>query len=680
MAKKSQPWWKTEGVWDGPGTHEPISFMRRRGGCHEDIEAIYERNFSNEAARKIAEAGHNYVESCFFKGLGIEAEAHELARTKRYVKALQENGVRAGVYTQWGSLFTETFFLEFPEAREWVQVDPDGKPIEYGDRIHQYFRWRGCPGNRDFIQFLKDVCRLAIEEFGVDVVYFDNMCIFEGHDTVCYCDCCKAGFSEYLKKKFPTPESSWERFGLWTVEGITPPPFKPWSDYTETPRPIIDPVMQEFIEFRCQQFAEVWHEVYEYIHNVKPSVGLMGNPSFPRKYNERLTSAIDFWQLRKTEAFYYMENAVAPQGVREGAISSNAPGYKYGRALDLTFVPCGSSPVPGLDLAECMAFNNGSGHLGNGYEDLFAFLKDHKDEFYRDVEPAADVAVLRDDISLTWRWHETYTVMSQAHQQLLCSGIPWMPIWGQQLLDGTLDRYHTLIVPGCACMSRDQVAAIFEFVEEGGTAIILENAGTYSEVHRQIATWRFAPLFESVADAGGFEVSYIGRNGPGTFANRKKMIAEVGKGRAIYLPQIRAERDAMPSYAAMGEYNGLQHLALPPKWKALPDTVAKCGVGVRVEGPKTVFCEVLRKTKSGALLVHLVNYDKKSVPPALSKAEGAGVKVVVSDADGKSATLYLPDKTCDAKAIKLTRPQGKRTGPATIKLPAFKRYALIVLK
>ena len=39
--------------------------------------------------------------------------------------------------------FDETFFREIPEARQWVQIGVDGRPIEYYDRIMQYYRWRG---------------------------------------------------------------------------------------------------------------------------------------------------------------------------------------------------------------------------------------------------------------------------------------------------------------------------------------------------------------------------------------------------------------------------------------------------------------------------------------------------------------------------------------------------------
>jgi hypothetical protein len=667
-------WWLTDTIWDAPMPHEPVAFIRRRGGGYEDIEAVYDSElYTEETARKIAERGHTYVEFAYFKGLGRDAEQHEMERSRRFAEYLHQNGVRVGLYTQWGSLFTETFFAEHPEARDWVQVDPDDKPIEYGDRIHQYFRWRGCPGNPDFIAFIKSVCDHAIDVMKTDVVYFDNMCLFERHDTLCYCDHCRSGFREYVSKKFPTPEASWRRFGLRRLDGIDLPPFRPWTDYTERPQAIVDPVMQEFIEFRCEQLADAWHEVWEHIHARNAEVGLMGNPSFPRKYNERLTSAIDFWRLRRTPAFYYMENAVGPIGVRDGAISSNVVGYKYGRALGVRFLPCGGSRVPGLMIAESMAFNDGSGGLGQGHEPFSTFYKSHTDEFYRGVEPAAEVAVLRHDVSLTWRWHEAYSVLSQAQQQLLCGGIPWMPVWGQQLLDGTLDRYRLLIVPGCACLSRDEVDAVIAFVERGGKAMILENAGTFNEWHERIRQWRFAPLFGE-ADDPGFAVEYLGRTGPGTFANRKLLHAARGDGKAVYIPRIRAGQDAVPSYAEMGRYDGLEHLRLPRRWRQFPKAVTKLAgddFSIRIDAPKHVFCEVLRKTDTGAILVHLVNYAEKRV--------SGGTGVIVAEPDGKNATVHIPGKTPDGEPVALKREGHKPTGPATAVLPGFERYALVVV-
>ncbi|MHC4915251.1 MAG: hypothetical protein ACYTGB_07145, partial [Planctomycetota bacterium] len=589
--KDKLPWWKDEPFLDGPGQQEAIEHKLRRGGSSESIIEEYDQAFSPENAERLAAEGHTFIETAFFKGLGLEYERPGWERSRDFLALLRERGVRTGVYTQWGSFFTETFFQELPEAREWVQIGVDGRPIEYGDPPNQYWRWRGCPGNRDFIEFIKRAVKIAIEEIKVDVVYFDNMCLFEGHDTLCYCDCCRKGFRQFLDGKYSEPGALYRRMGLRNTRDIEPPRFRPCTEKTLVARPITDPLKQEFIEFRCRQFADAWHEVYEYLMELKPDAALMGNPSFPRKYNERLTSAIDMWLLRRTPGLYYMENAVRNVGVRDCAVVSNIRGYRYGRALGSHLMSCcGGEQEPALSYCEGLAFQNGSGGKMNEHARPYrAFFEERKEEFYRGTEELSEVAVLRHDNSLTLRWHETYCVMELAQQMLMVAGLPWMPLWGQQLFDGTLEKYRLLVVPGTGCMGREETAKIAEFVKAGGSAVILENAGCYSGHHQTISEWRFAPLFEGAAARDGFAMRYLQRGVQPAFDNQEKLLfAEFGKGRVAYLPQIRKSREPVRTYEEIGGYDGFQHLQLPEDWRALPDAVEKLlgePPAARVKGP-----------------------------------------------------------------------------------------------
>ncbi len=672
----AKPWWLTEGIFDIDHGHEPMSFLIRRGGSWEfdELQRQFDEKFSPAWAEAHARNG-NFLETCFFKGLGLAAEADEMERTRRFVAACHAVGLRVGVYTQWGSIFNETFFLERPDAREWVQVDSSGKPIEYGDRGNQYFRWRGCPGHPDFIEYIKELCRIAIEDFKVDVVYFDNMCLFEFHDTVCYCDRCQAGFRNYLRSKYPEPEAMFRRLGLRSAEAVYCPPMRSWTDHTETAYPLKDPMLAEFVDFRCRQFADAWHDVYEYIQSLDPAVGLMGNPSFPRKYNERLTGAIDMWMLRRTPALYYMENAVRSIGVRDGAVVTNARGYKYGRMLgeNVTFVPCGGTATPGLDFAECLAFNDGSGKLGREPGALWDFFSAHRDEFYRDVTPAARVAVLRHDRSLTLRWHETFCGMEMAQQQLGCAGVPWMPIWEHQLHDGTLEAFDVLVVPGTPCLSRDEATAIEAFVRAGGGLIACENAGAFSENHNTLAQWRFADLF-GVADDERFTPRYVGRGNFATLArDAKKRSVKVGDGRAVYLPRFRGTREPVRTYAEIGGYDGVEHLLLSRGWRDLPKAVEKVapgtGLPVTIDAPRSCWAELLAKAGGRQLLLHLVNYNAKKV--------AAGAKVILrGQAAERPARVFIPGGRTGGKSA---APAPQKDGSVAIKLPAFERYALVVL-
>lgn len=673
-----RPWWETEGVLDGHHHHEPISFIVRRGGGHEDIEQQYERAFSEAGAIDVANSASNFVETCFFKGLGLQCERPEMERTRRFIEHAHKLGIRVGVYTQWGSIFNETFFLEEPAARDWVQIGIDGRPIEYIDLANQYFRWRGCPGNKDFLAYIRKVVDVALKEFGADIVYFDNMCLFENHDTLCCCPACRTQFREHLKRKFPTPEAMFRRLGIRSAEHVAPPVSRPWTDHTLIFQPIRDPLMQEFIDFRCRQLADAWHQTYLYIKSVNPRAGIMGNPSFPRKYNERLTSAIDFWLLRQTPGMYYMENAVRGPGMRDGAVVSNVRGYRYGRALgNVRFVPCGASATPGLSYCEGLAFNDGSGHTGQGYEPYKAFFDAHRDEFYRDVEPAAEVAILRDDNSLTLRWHEAFTVMELAQQQLLCAGVPWMPLWRQQLYDGTLARYRVLVLAGNACFSREDFAAVKRFVADGGGLVILENAGTYNEFHQTISQWRFAEFFDPTGGDVRFKMQYSQRGAiPAFAAQSRPMSARVGAGKVVYLPQVRATRQPVRTYAEIGGYDGFEHLQLPRDWRKLsraveqvrPSAPASAQALRRVDGPISLFAEVLRKPDTGLLLAHLVNYSPRRVPAGAALHFAAKVR---------RATLYLPGEKSAGRPLAL---KSEKQSPARLTLPGFLRYALVAVE
>jgi len=666
------PWWRAEPVLDGPGCQEALAFRIRRGGAPENIVAEYEHAFSRERADELAAQGHTFIEVTFFKGMGIEYERAEWERSKRFLRRLRKHGVRTGVYTQWGSFFTETFFREIPEAREWVQVGVDGRPIEYGDPPNQYFRWRGCPGNPAFLEFIERVIRIAVEAIEVDAVYFDNLCLFEGHDTLCYCSHCRCGFREYLARKYPSEEDLFERMGLRSVEHVEPPRFRPWTDYTLRAEAIRDPLVQEFVDFRCEQFADAWHATYEYLRRLNPDVALMGNPSFPRKYNERLTSAIDMWRLRRTPALYYMENAVRNVGEREGVVVSNARGYRYGRVLDKVMVCCGGEKEPALSYCECLAFQHGSGgKMTEAARPYRAFFDEHRDEFYANVTPAADVGVLRHDGSLTLRWHDSYAVMELAQQALLCAGIPWMPVWGQQLIEDTPLPYRVLVIPGCGCLSAAETEAVAAFVRQGGGVVILENAGCFNEHHRTLDTWRFAPLFASVVPAGGFAMRYRDRGCTPEFEHQNApLFAEHGAGRVAYLPRIRRTRDPIRTYAEMGGYDGMEHLDLPRGWKALPDAVVRVAgapFAVRVKGPRSLLSEAF--TREERTLVHLVNYAHRRVP--------AGAEVLVAGTAGRTADLYTPGERTRSRTIDATR--GARD-MGVFSLPTFLRYALLVVK
>jgi len=596
---KQAPWWEVEGIREAGVSHEPIAFIVRRGGgpSYEDALAEKRRAFSAATARELARRGVNLVEMQFYKGLGLEEEAGEIRRLKRFVDACHRLGLKVAPYTQWGTYFYETLYAEEPDLRGTEQVDYDGKPIEYLDRSRsQYFRYRGCPSQPRFIEYLKRVIQWGVEHFGHDVVYFDNLCVFEYHDSLCYCDRCQKGFVEYIKAKYPTAATRRRRFGISRLDDVRLPPFRAWTEYVEEANMIRDPVIQEFIEFRCETLARAYREIYDHIKGLGAHLTVLDNPSFPRPYNEKLVGAVDMWRLKDIGHIHYMENPNFAQIDAHGTLHSNIRGYRYGRALGTVFIGYGA-PDPRLDVAEALAFNDGNGPCGPGCRDMVDFFLAHRD-LYRGVERGAnEVAVLRHDTSLTLRWHEAFTVMELLQQMLICGSIGWDALFQQQL--GQLKNYRVLVVPGCATMSDAELDAIIAFVRQGGGVVIAENAGTYDDWAHPRRRWGFAPLFAKAE--GGPITAPLDEPAP-----RR---ARFGRGRAVYLPQVRATREPVRTYEEIGGYRGQWHIRLPEGWERVLEHVrwaAGGSMAVEVGAVYGVTYELLREGRRR--LLHLVNY------------------------------------------------------------------------
>jgi hypothetical protein len=593
------PWWETEGIREEGVSHEPVAFIVRRGGgpSYEDAVADKRRRYSAATARELARRGVNLVEMQFFKGLGLKEEAAEIRRVKRFIDQCHALGLKVAPYTQWGTYFYETLYAEEPELRGTEQVDFTGTPIEYYDSFRsQYFRYRGCPSQPKFVEFIKRMVKWGIENLGLDVVYFDNLCVFEYHDSLCYCSECRRQFVEFIQERYPTAASRRRRFGISRLDDVRLPPFRAWHEYVEHANMIRDPVIQEFIEFRCETLAKAHREVYQYIKSFGAHLTMLDNPSFPRPYNEKLIGAIDMWRLKDSGHIHYMENPNFSRIDEHGTLHSNIRGYRYGRALGKVMIGYGA-PDPRLDRAEALAFNNGDGAGGPNCRDLVEFFLTHRD-FYRGVSRGAnEVAVLRHDTSLTLDWHAAFTVLELFQQHLICGRIGWDALFQQQL--DALPNYRVLVVPGCATMDQAELDAIIAFVRKGGAVVIAEKAGTHDQWAHPRRQWGFAPLF---AEAEGGPITQpLAEAGP-----RRALF---GRGRAVYLPQIRATREPVRTYEEIGGYRGQLHIRLPQGWEKVLDEVrwaAGGSMALDLIAPYGVTYEFLSKGKERFL--HLVNY------------------------------------------------------------------------
>ena len=88
--------------------------------------------------------------------------------------------------------------------------------------------------------------------------------------------------------------------------------------------------------------------------------------------------------------------------------------------------------------------------------------------------------------------------------------------------------------------------------------------------------------------------------------------AQFGRGRVVYLPQMRATREPVRTYKEIGEYRGQLHIRLPDGWERVLEQVrwaAGGSMAVEVGAVYGVTHELLRKGRQR--LLHLVNYTGK---------------------------------------------------------------------
>ena len=122
-------------------------------------------------------------------------------------------------------------------------------------------------------QRTKREIKIALDFVKTDWLHFDNLSLWpEPHS--CHCKYCTRKFREFLQRRYPSEQSQVRRFGFPAGDFSTfsPPNYwlltvPPWKiDRWE------NPIMQEWIEFRCWTVTDYIREMSEYGRSLKPDV------------------------------------------------------------------------------------------------------------------------------------------------------------------------------------------------------------------------------------------------------------------------------------------------------------------------------------------------------------------------------------------------------------------------
>ncbi len=629
-------WLKTTPIF-AVGHHEPLIFRRRRGRCRVDEAERYAAEHTRTNLRRLKREGINLIRTHFFKGFGLAAEREEIEFTKEEAHIAHELGIRIETYIQFGSIMYETFLLEKPEAREWIQIDQDGRPMRLCYEA-QSFRFLPCYNNEGWLRYMEEVVRVAVQEVGADIIAFDNYDINLAPET-CHCPVCAAKFRQYLRTKYRLDtragrERLRDRCGLTDVTYVEPPVFTA-SNPVRSIRAIHDPIMQEWVDFVCESKAAALYRFAAYGRSLRSDLAVncnaMKGPADPMYFSR----GVDIEAVSKSTHMFSSEES-HQQGVTEdGVVVTRIRTYKVGRSLGM---PTGVSNRPRsrrhalLGLAEQAAFSHPlrmyAGRIRGGpsheaTERYRRFFTGHAD-VYMGTQTCANVAVLRSRASLAYNLYDTYRSVILAEQALIEAKVPFDIVMDSHLDD--LAKYRCLVLANVESMSDEQAAALKAFARAGGGLVVTDETGRYDQWRRT----RPEPVFARQKtkaepnEAGFLQTTY-------------------GRGRVAFIERIEP---------ALEPPAGVNHFGdrywLPPKNAAALLAAVRWAAGfvpLEVKAPRAVAAELVRQSKPHRLLLHLLNYNVEKPAPV-------------------TATLPLPEGTT-VKHCSLLSPDGEATGPGT---------------
>ena len=636
-------------------THEPIDFLLRRGEHEAEIEEHYATMLSPANIQKMADAGVKWGRLFFYKGFGLEYERPAMAQAKKVADQMHRLGMKVSLYMG-GTMFTETLYRELPEAKGWEQRDQWGRPVPYGAQTYRHY---ACPNEPKYREYLRRVIRVGMEEMKVDEFAFDNI-MLQAEPKSCHCARCVAAFHAMLKRRYPTKEAALRRFGLPDTDWLS---LHEWGTEAEPESVTVlnDPVLQEWVRFRCESLARYASDLYDAVKALDPKVAVLFNIKGVYSFNRYWTNAVyqplyaGKIDLMAFDTGGYDEHIDATTG----ALVSQIRSYKMARRLE---TGCEDAFSTDVRAAVHMAFGYqkpvaglAAAPMGSGAFNVFTptmeFFREYNDRFYTGVDNVADVAVLRTWASMAYSVSAAYVPTTLVEQVLIQYKAPWDLLFEEEM--ERIGRYAAVILAGQECLSDAQVVALLKYVRDGGTLLLAGNTGQYDE-------WRETRSRNPLLPA---------RN--------------EGKGKIVLLPEVvQAERTARAAGGNEDPEPGATaqrgvHMN-PPQW-VLPKNAEEiyravagavtAGLSLTADAPLTTVMEIQRREKTQETIAHFINFEsKKRVGPfaVTVKKQYAGAV--------KSVTCYSPEKD---DPVKLEFAEAG--GMVKFSVPSMGVYAMVVV-
>ena len=636
-------------------THEPLEFLLRRGDHFDDEPEHYARMYEPANLQHMADAGDPYSLIYFYKGFGLEYERANMEKATQAAAIMHRLGMKVGIYMA-GTMFTETLYRELPQARNWEQRSADNHWVPYG---LQTFRHYPCPNEPAYRDYLKRILRIGVEEVHADEIAFDNL-MLQPEPMSCHCPRCIRAFHEFLRSRYPTKEAALRRFGLPDVEWIQAPEWESAAQ-PEGITAIDDPVLQEWVRFRCESLARYANDLADYVRSLNPKVGIGFNIKGLYSFNRYWTNAVyhPLYAGHIDDISFDTNGYEARIDAKTGALVSQIRSYKAMRRLGIS---CVEGLNDELRAAVHMAFNYnrpepsylGAPNLGgahNVFTPIMEFFRYYYGRYYMGTDNVADVAVLHNWPSMAYSINAAYVPTTLLEQVLIQYKVPFDILFEEQL--NRIGRYAAVILSGQECVSKAQADRLLAYVRSGGTLILTDNTAQYNEWRERR---RANPLLPARTEGKG-RILYIPRVIPAvrrTAAESSDQNPEPGASLQ------RGERMSPAQWVLPANHAEIYHTIVD----ALPN-----GLSIETQAPLTTVVELLNRPASRETIAHFVNFDRRQPAGPFS------VSVRCPNAGEVKSVAYLSPDADDPQALAFRASDGK----VTFTVPATRLYGIVVI-
>src|ERR1700722_7518580 len=644
-------------------------YPRRAGKYPLWTDDNWDYGFTEKAAKEMRDIGVTAMIVGINEGYGLTVEGKFTETFKTAAAMWRRYGIRVGAYVG-STLHYETLLVEKPEAEEWLVPVFLGQPGIYDHRTDRRWPYFMHPG---FREYTKRGLKIAIEDVKVDLFSFDHTSM-QAEPRMFFHPLAIEDFRNYLRTKYTAQELlPW--LGTSDLRYVVPPNF----DWPQSA--IEDRMFQEWMDFRCQMLARYYEEMATFIHDLNPAVAIITNPHTGLSgYNTAWDQGVDYPRLIPHMQAAWSEESNYPDVTAEGILISEIRTFLMAnifgaRTLTYTGIP-GIGLLPDenhikLQMSQSMAYGRQClGEIGTVYdlhklpEGAHKYIQyfHNKFELYRDVESAADVAILHSYASLAYNNDRPYQRTRLFEQALIQSQIPFDIIFDEHLKD--LSKYRVLVLADQECIDEKQCDLVRLFVQGGGGVVATEFTSLFTNRHVRRPDFQLADLFKVKApefvlwvDDQPLSISPV-RN-------------QIGPGRVIYVAEVKPAI-VKPSGKPMTS----EYWKLPVNRDELVDAVRWASGGrltLEVHGaPLTVTVNLLRQRSSGALQVHCVNFDMGGNP------EVENIKVSVRLPEGKSTPqvrVHSPDQSETQSITPVIR-----DGTLECELPRLQFYSLLEIR